>query len=757
MGRRHSGADAPGASAGKRQASIANFVEKRAKSSGDFVQPQRDCNKGKRTIARMMAAAAAAKAGSEVEVVDLDEEEDTPTSDLPESSSTAGATSTTEVDSDAATTTQCATSLLEALREYGTETDSDSSSAEADDLPVLAPQFQELSATLGEDLARTVATIVEKNSVKRKVWTEKEKIDILLFHYRIGGLLKRTEKKLKELAKDIPNSPVLKIDRKQLGRWIKTLLEKCKHTTQEELIQYLSVQSGRTRSIWGYRGRKVNFDFEAEVLSHVCVCDWSKGKGTTDFEIVANVAHDHYIIISAGKDVQKLEKWQSNQRVASLKIDHNWSGRFLKRCGMRRKRITASRKDGKRPTVEEVNEFLRDVQELTKQHKIPPERVFSADETGVFFGQGPRFQFVPLGAEKGGMRATTDDSDEKARFTDFLFGDGRGEMAPTFKIIYCSTKKRDLSNTRVIHNLHGRPGFTEADGWYLQSWSRVLPIRHSAKSREAGRDIFEDTFYARPYLYHREHGHVITCQHRGWMDTSGLCMWIDTVLVPWLGRKQSPLWGSLMVWDGCGPHNTWAVRGLLQAYGIHVRCLPPNMTDYLQVMDLVVNGPFKSRMRKARIQALQEYMRKFQLEFWKAKATESDVPKWQPPKMTLTQGLIAAFDALNGMNDNDDFRAGMVSCFEKIGLIPFQGSVDDPESVFFNEWTGIVPGNKLKHSVVGKFVAMLQTQQRNQIALADLMDDVELIEREEDVLEECNESGEEGDSEGEEGADDDFD
>jgi hypothetical protein len=239
------------------------------------------------------------------------------------------------------------------------------------------------------------------------------------------------------------------------------------------------------------------------------------------------------------------------------------------------------------------------------------------------------------------------------------------------------------------------------------------------------------------------------------MDTPGLVMWIDLVLVPHLNEKQAPEWGSLLVWDGCTAHNTRAVQNTFAEYGIHVRCLPTNMTDYMQVMDLVVNGPFKSRMRAARISELRDYMNRFQVQYWQARANQQKTPVWNPPTMTLTHGLMAALDSLKGMDESEAFRAGMRSCFVKVGLVPMTGTIIDGDAEFMC-WTGHVPGNMLKHCVTaGAFVQMLQLQQQNHVALADVIDDVELRQREDDVLEEMVDlSDEEGEIEAEDGESD---
>ena len=66
---------------------------------------------------------------------------------------------------------------------------------------------------------------------------------------------------------------------------------------------------------------------------------------------------------------------------------------------------------------------------------------------------------------------------------------------------------------------------------------------------------------------------------------------------PWAIRKRGK---ALVVWDNCGPPKTGAVQAVTAENQLTTEELPPKMTDRLQVMDLVVNGPVKAGIRCAR-------------------------------------------------------------------------------------------------------------------------------------------------------------
>eukprot|EP00961_Rhodomonas_salina_P064527 868118-Rhodomonas_salina.1 len=159
----------------------------------------------------------------------------------------------------------------------------------------------------------------------------------------------------------------------------------------------------------------------------------------------------------------------------------------------------------------------------------------------------------------------------------------------------CTVGKADMTRVKVIESLHKLDGFKADQGWSYNWWERTLPIKLPAKKNTG--EQYMMTAFKQPYLLHTD-GTVITCQKKAWMDTAGICMWVDLILKPWLEKNSCPEWGALLTWDHCGPHMTRAVLETLKAHKIWALCLPKCMTDWLQVMDLVVNWPYKANTRK---------------------------------------------------------------------------------------------------------------------------------------------------------------
>ena len=118
-----------------------------------------------------------------------------------------------------------------------------------------------------------------------------------------------------------------------------------------------------------------------------------------------------------------------------------------------------------------------------------------------------------------------------------LWGTADGQMQTMFLIIKCSSQLANLSNTRVLHNLLDMDGFTASDGWELKTWQKDLKITIKKKERTVT--------YTIPYLIQSSTGHIITLQHRAWMDTARLCMWFDLQLGPHYAAKR-----GMAAWSG---------------------------------------------------------------------------------------------------------------------------------------------------------------------------------------------------------------
>ena len=94
--------------------------------------------------------------------------------------------------------------------------------------------------------------------------------------------------------------------------------------------------------------------------------------------------------------------------------------------------------------------------------------------------------------------------------------------------------------------------------------------------------------------------------------------------------------------------------------------LPPNTTDQLQVMDLVVNAPVKSAIRRERADCAYEYFLKFKLaclEEREKPQNEQQIIAWKPPKPALHEGLKTISTLHDEVFCDESFKEGLRSAF----------------------------------------------------------------------------------------------
>lgn len=352
--------------------------------------------------------------------------------------------------------------------------------------------------------------------------------------------------------------------------------------------------------------------------------------------------------------MQGLAKWKDDDKIAEIKFSRMWIKGWLRRNALRKRRITAQSK--KLPAPEEVQKRMAEIQKVIVDGGYDEDEVFSGDETGILFGAQPLRQYIPLSAD----RATAPEGDDKARFTSFLFGSAGKGMEPSFNIVKCASQNPyDLSGTRVIHNLFIQH-FSADEGWELKKWERTmdLPVKNK-------KDGAHQRVVCKRFFIEHTNGTIVTCQNSAWMDSAGIAMWCDTQLGPRMKQRGKK---CLMVWDNCGPHKVAGVRKVFDEWGIKAMELPPKMTDILQVMDLIVNGPLKAAIRRHRIEGLFNYFQSWKIKRLAAGAARNPLPGFEPPKPMLADGLKALFDCLNTTLAAENFTSAMSRTFVKVGL-----------------------------------------------------------------------------------------
>ena len=125
-------------------------------------------------------------------------------------------------------------------------------------------------------------------------------------------------------------------------------------------------------------------------------------------------------------------------------------------------------------------------------------------------------------------------------------------------------------------------------------------------------------------------------------------MYIDTVLGPgWQPQKNSSDDRMLLVCDNASVHTADDLKEKLDQHGIILRFLAPNMTHWLQPMDLVVCGLIKTVQRARRGKHLATDLRNRRDErdriVGRAVLAQQQPPPlepWKPRNPTISQGIF---------------------------------------------------------------------------------------------------------------------
>ena len=456
------------------------------------------------------------------------------------------------------------------------------------------------------------------------------------------------------------------------------VFKKIERTTLKEWIKL----SEKDPSMAETRGRKVNHAFDKAVLSrliYVSTTTPDGESGTASMRVEANAMFSYDIIKTEAIRVQKEKPWAEMDEVQKLTFSPPWISSFLARNSFKRRRITTVHK--KLPSQEEVRKEMDSIAQAQRDFNIGSRWVVNLDESAIFYGMAPKSIFVPEGAARGEVPA----GDEKSRFTVELAATGDGTMLPYFIVVKCSVPQGvnpyDYRNMRVVQMLQKEPFFQ--DGWELKQWKGFKSKNRQKKGGKRAESI-EEFEHFRHYLQHRD-GHVVTCQNKAWMDTGGFAMYVDTVLGPWW-KKQKDSWTGpepvthmLLVCDNASLHKAAEVQKKLDELGIILRFLPPNMTQWLQPLDLVVCGLIKTvqRARRARHLALDLTQWRDQQDIRMGQALrqgrrQPPLEPWLPPPPNLFQGIFFYHKTHHEELTHEKTKQAINRAFIDADILPFK-------------------------------------------------------------------------------------
>jgi hypothetical protein len=135
-----------------------------------------------------------------------------------------------------------------------------------------------------------------------------------------------------------------------------------------------------------------------------------------------------------------------------------------------RRRITSERKAAL--PVSDVRRILKTSQDVIVNKGYLPSQILNLDETALNFAIGPTYVYLPVDH----TRASSDACNSKARVTLIPTVAADGNFLPLMFILkHSKSSATDPDQTKmlVIKHLFKKPGFTSADGWKLEYWSRT--------------------------------------------------------------------------------------------------------------------------------------------------------------------------------------------------------------------------------------------------------------------------------------------
>jgi len=227
-----------------------------------------------------------------------------------------------------------------------------------------------------------------------------------------------------------------------------------------------------------------------------------------------------------------------------INLNRHWAYSLFKRMNfVPRKPTTSKNKHTVKDFARVKKEFLQEVVTTVEMENIPPELILNWDQTGI--------KIVPTTTwtmeRRGSKRVEVVGTNDKRQITAVFCGTIQGDFLPV-QLIYAGKTAR-------CH-----PKFSFPAGWH---------VTHAKKH---------------------------------WSTEETMHQYIKFVILPYVNSVRSSLFddttAGLIIMDNFKGQITANVSKLLEDNNLHVCLLPPNTTDLLQPMDLTVNKPAKSFLKK---------------------------------------------------------------------------------------------------------------------------------------------------------------
>ena len=242
-----------------------------------------------------------------------------------------------------------------------------------------------------------------------------------------------------------------------------------------------------------------------------------------------------------------IKNYDSNILAANgghLVLTRNWGKSILSRMGFVKRRVSTTAKISVANFEEVKAQFLLDIKVSVEMDEIPPALVINLDQTGI--------HYVPAGSwtmdKEGAKRVEIVAADDKRQITAVFAGTQSGDFLPP-QLIYKGTTHRCLPTMK-----------------FPDSWD-------------------------------------VTHSQNHWSNEKTMIQYVEKILLPYIKKTRSEMklhedQPALLIFDQFKGQVTEKMFQLLEENHVNIVLVPANCNDRLQPLDISVNKPVKSFLRK---------------------------------------------------------------------------------------------------------------------------------------------------------------
>lgn len=288
------------------------------------------------------------------------------------------------------------------------------------------------------------------------------------------------------------------------------------------------------------RWRKQKIDLQSASSTRKSFGGPKKGRfDAVDERVVAFVCEKRAEGMPISREILKLKGLEIATALdiprTEFKASTGWCVRMMRRAGFSLRRRTSLAQRLPSDFSEKLIKFQQYVIRLRKQYSYLLGQMGNADQTPVYFDMPSSVTVNKKGAKSVIVKTT---GNEKSRMTVMLCVLADGRKLPPYVVLRRKTMPKEN-----------------------------LP-----------------------------RGVIFRCQEKGWMDQALVLDWLKVV---WNNRPGALLRKrGMLVLDAFRGHLTEPVKAQLENFNTDLVIIPGGMTSQLQVLDVVVNKPFKDQLRK---------------------------------------------------------------------------------------------------------------------------------------------------------------